>query len=70
MSTATSPSKYYNTQNGPNASNGTVVVTKYDKSQQQISGTFSFTAGLASSNPTATEFVTVSNGTFYLHAFH
>ncbi|MBF9222599.1 DUF6252 family protein [Hymenobacter ruricola] len=66
---ATSPSKYYNTQNGPNASNGTIVVTKYDKAKQQISGTFSFTAGLVSSNPTPTEFATVANGTFDLHTF-
>lgn len=68
--TATTPSKYYNTQNGPNASSGTVVVTKYDKAKQQISGTFSFTAGLVSSSPTATEFATVTNGTFDLHTFH
>ncbi|GAB3587554.1 Riean_0653 family protein [Hymenobacter daeguensis] len=58
----------YSTLYGPNASNGTVTVTEYDKNAQKISGTFSFTAG-AMPNSGATGTQTVTNGSFSIHRF-
>ena len=53
---------------GPNASNGTLVVTQYDKANQKLSGTFSFTGG-AIPYGTGTGTQAVSNGTFSFTKF-
>ncbi|MBC8082454.1 MAG: hypothetical protein H7Z21_04525 [Hymenobacter sp.] len=58
----------YNTLYGPNASNGTVTVSQYDKAGQKLSGTFSFTAG-ALPNTGATGTRGVTNGSFSFTKF-
>ncbi len=58
----------YSTLYGPSATNGTVTVTQFDKANQKLSGTFSFTAGATpSSGATGTQ--TVTNGSFSIHKF-
>ncbi|HEX8326756.1 MAG TPA: DUF6252 family protein [Hymenobacter sp.] len=66
-STPTQATQYL-TLYGPNASNGTVTVSQYDKSGQKLSGTFSFTAG-AVPNTSATGTHPVTNGTFSFTKF-
>lgn len=58
----------YNSLYGPNASNGTITVTQYDKAGQKISGTFSFTAG-AVPNSGASGTQGVTNGSFSFTKF-
>ena len=58
----------HNSLYGPNASNGTITVTQYDKAGQKISGTFSFTAG-AAPNTSATSMQAVTNGSFSFTKF-
>ena len=58
----------HNTLYGPNASNGSITVTQYDKAGQKISGTFSFTAG-AVPNTSATGTQGVTNGSFSFTKF-
>ncbi|MBF9220253.1 DUF6252 family protein [Hymenobacter ruricola] len=59
----------YTTLYGPNAINGTVTVTEFDKNAQKLSGTFSFTAGATPlGNGSGTQ--TVTNGSFSIHKFH
>ena len=53
---------------GPNVSNGTIVVTAYDKTNQKLSGTFSFTGG-AIPYGTGTGVQAVSKGTFTFTKF-
>lgn len=53
----------FNTLYGPAASNGTLTVTQYDKANQKLSGTFSFTAGAIPNTP-ATGIQAVSSGSF------
>lgn len=64
----TSQGVIYSTLYGPNASNGTVTVTQYDKNAQKISGTFSFTAG-ATPNGGGTGTQAVTNGSFSITKF-
>ncbi len=59
--------KLYTTDFGTAASNGTIVVTKYDKANQKLSGTFSFSAGPYLGQGTGT--VTVTNGSFNINKF-
>ncbi|WP_310392327.1 DUF6252 family protein [Hymenobacter sp.] len=58
----------YNTLYGPNASNGSITVSQYDKASQKLSGTFSFTAG-ALPNTSATGTQGVTNGSFSFTKF-
>lgn len=58
----------YNTLYGPAASNGTIVVSKYDKAAQKIEGTFTYTGG-AVAYTTATGTQAVTNGSFSFHKF-
>ncbi|MDQ2769239.1 MAG: DUF6252 family protein [Bacteroidota bacterium] len=53
---------------GPNASNGSIVVTTYDKANQKLSGTFSFTGG-AIPFGTGTGTQVVSSGSFSFTRF-
>ena len=53
---------------GPNASNGTITVSQYDKTAQKLSGTFTFTAG-ALPNTAATGTQTVTSGSFSFTTF-
>lgn len=58
----------YNSLYGPGPSNGTITVTQYDKAAQQISGTFSFTAGVVP-NTSATGSPSVTSGSFSFTKF-
>jgi hypothetical protein len=53
---------------GPNASNGSVTVTQYDKASQRLSGTFTFTAG-ALPNTSASGTQNVTSGSFSFTKF-
>lgn len=59
----------YNTLYGPAASNGTIVVTKYDKAAQKLEGTFSYTGG-AVAYTAASGTQSVTNGSFSFRKFH
>ncbi|PJJ58679.1 DUF6252 family protein [Hymenobacter chitinivorans] len=53
---------------GPSASNGSIVVTQYDRAAQKVAGTFSFTGGpVPNSGSTGTQSVT--NGSFSFTRF-
>ncbi|UOQ54848.1 DUF6252 family protein [Hymenobacter cellulosivorans] len=55
----------YLTLYGPGASNGSVVVTQYDRAGQKITGTFSFTGGaVPNSGSTGTQSVTDGSFSF------
>ncbi|MBF9220252.1 DUF6252 family protein [Hymenobacter ruricola] len=58
----------HNTLYGPNASNGTITVSQFDKAAQKLSGTFSFTAG-AVPNTSATGTQNVTSGSFTFTKF-
>jgi hypothetical protein len=58
----------YSTLYGPNASNGTVTVTEFDKNAQKLSGTFFFTGG-ATPYGNGSGIQTVTNGSFSIHKF-
>jgi hypothetical protein len=57
----------YSTTVGPGATNGVVTVTQYDKANQKLSGTFSFTAKNSIGFPTGVQ--TATNGTFSFTRF-
>ena len=59
--------RLYSTDFSGGTSNGSIVVTQYDKAAQKLAGTFSFTAGPYASQGTGT--VTVTNGSFSFTKF-
>ncbi|UOQ71468.1 DUF6252 family protein [Hymenobacter cellulosilyticus] len=58
----------YLTLYGPNASNGSITVSQYDRAGQKLSGTFSFTAG-ATPNTSAAGTQNVTTGSFSFTRF-
>lgn len=60
--------RMFNTLYAASAVNGSITVTRYDKTAQKLEGTFSYTAG-ATPNTGATGTQAVTNGTFAFTRF-